>query len=393
MRQFSVRLRFTALCSALFLITSTIALVAMNVVLQQNLQQRIAGLPGHAFPGSHSDMMAERLARGGQHRGLGEVIQPPFNAEPTPDAMAGFTHGLLAHQWTFTILLLAVLTALSIGFGWWLAGRMLRPVRHITDAARRLSISNLHERIALDGPADELYELAGTFDTMLERLERSVNNERRFIANVAHELRTPLAIQRTAIEVGLDKPAPERVNQVREDLLEVNRRIERLIDRLLLLAQANHGLESTELVAFDATVLDAIKETTLRDGVTIHHRLDSVTIEGDAVLLHRLAANLIENAVRYNRPGGHVDVRLTGAGELSVVNTGPEIPNACITDLFQPFRRLQGVRSGVNGSTGLGLSIVASIARAHRASITAHPNPGGGLLLKVQFQPSVHVAS
>jgi signal transduction histidine kinase len=262
---------------------------------------------------------------------------------------------------------------------------MLRPVSRITNTARRLSISNLHERIALDGPADELSELAGTFDTMLERLERSVNHERRFIANVAHELRTPLAIQRAAIQIGLDEPSLERISQVRDDLLNVNGRIERLIDSLLLLAQTDHGLESTEPVALDAVVRDVIKETKSQ-GITIHQQLDSVLVEGDAVLLHRLVANLIDNAVCYNQPLGHVDVRLTATGELSVINTGPVIPSDRIGELFEPFRRLRSARTGTSGNAGLGLSIVASIARAHRASITAHSNPVGGLHLKVQFQ-------
>ena len=382
MKQFSVRLRFTALCSALFLITATIALVAMNVVLKENLHRSVAGLPGVAFRGAHSDGAIGRPPPGGKHGGLGEVVQPRFDVE----SVEGFTHALLAHQWTFTILLLAVLTALSIGIGWWLAGRMLRPVSRITNTARRLSISNLHERIALDGPADELSELAGTFDTMLERLERSVNHERRFIANVAHELRTPLAIQRAAIQIGLDEPSLERISQVRDDLLNVNGRIERLIDSLLLLAQTDHGLESTEPVALDAIVRDAIKETKSQ-GIIIHQQLDSVLVEGDAVLLHRLVANLIDNAVCYNQPLGRVDVRLTTTGELSVINTGPVIPSDRIAELFEPFRRLRSARTGTSGNAGLGLSIVASIARAHRASITAHPNPGGGLHLKVQFQP------
>jgi signal transduction histidine kinase len=368
-KRWSIRLRFTALYTGLFLATATILLVAMNLLLKENLHRQIAGMPAALVQANLSPPRR-------RHPGLTEDAQ----------ALRDFPHSLLTDQWIAASILIAVLTLISIVIGWWLAGRLLRPVRQITDAARRLSLSNLHERIALSGPRDELSELAETFDTMLARLETSVDNQRRFIANAAHELRTPLAIQRAAIQIGLDSPSPERLAKVRDELLEVNRRNELLINGLLLLAQADHGLEAAEPVALDALVREALSETPASDGIEIRQSIEQAIVNGDSVLLHRLAANLIHNAMRYNRPGGYIDVQVTAAGALTVRNSGPEIPKDRVSELFEPFRRLHRARTGSSESAGLGLSIVASIARAHGADIKAVPNPGGGLELTVQFR-------
>lgn len=368
MKRFSIRLRFTALYSGLFLITAAILLVTMNLLLQQNLHRQIAGIPAASA-------------------GFTERRIPPPGANLEIDAaLRSLPRTLLAYQWLIASVMITVLTLISIVIGWWLAGRALRPVRQITETARRLSLSNLHERIALGGPKDELSELADTFDGMLARLEGSVDNQRRFVANAAHELRTPLAIQRAAIQIGLDNPSPTTLARVRDELLEVNRRNELLINGLLLLAQADHGVEATELVALDVTVREAVNETPTTDRIVIRLNSEPTVVEGDPVLLHRLAANLLDNAVRYNRPDGLVDVQVTAAGALTVRNTGPEIPEHCINQLFEPFRRLHPARTGSSESAGLGLSIVASIARAHNADISARPNPGGGLELTVQFR-------
>jgi signal transduction histidine kinase len=225
---------------------------------------------------------------------------------------------------------------------------------------------------------------------MLDRLERSVDSQRRFIANAAHELRTPLAIQRAAIQIGLEgsgpgDPSPERLAEVRETLLAANRRTERLIDALLILAQAEHGLDATEPVELADLARQAADEAP-SDGVTVEVATEPVTVAGDPVLLHRLLANVLDNAIRYNRPGGSVAVRLTAGGVLTVRNTGPEVPAARLADLFEPFRRLHAERARSDGS-GLGLSIVASIAQAHGATPAVRPNPGGGLELRITFPP------
>jgi signal transduction histidine kinase len=285
-----------------------------------------------------------------------------------------------------------VVTLVSVAMGWWLAGRMLRPLHRITATARRLSLSNLHERIAMAGPRDELTELADTFDAMLERLQRAAEAQARFVANASHELRTPLAIQRTTIQVGLDEPSAERLAEVRERLLNLNRRSERLIDGLLILAQSEHGLDGTEPVALDQLVRQVVEEIPTGTGIALVQDLEPVTVVGDPVLLTRLVANLVDNAVKYNYDGGSVHLATRSDGRLAVRNTGPDVPAHLVCELFGPFRRLNGTRTRSASGAGLGLSIAAAITRAHHARITAKPNPGGGLQISVQFDLSADAA-
>ena len=403
MRRSSVRVRLTALYSGLFIATSVVLLVNTNLLLKETLKQQIAGVP--CVASGRLEPPAVGIAP--EHSpafGLGappRFPEPPAIGTPrrafaagAPPACTFVAHrslvrlaeGVLHRQWVIVTLLIALLGIASIAFGWWLSGRVLRPLRRITETARRLSVSNLHERIALAGPPDELLELANTFDTMLARLEASVASQRSFIGNAAHELRTPLAIQRAAIQIGLDDPSPERLARVRAELLEVNRRSERLIDGLLILAQSDHGIETTEPVALDALVRQVLAETPVPNGLAIRQVLEPAIVEGDAMLLHRLVANLVHNAIRYNTPDGMVDLQVTSAGTLIVRNTGPEMPEELMGRLFEPFARPRTARARSGDSAGLGLSIVASIARAHDASIRARPNHGGGLELTVQFR-------
>lgn len=227
MKPRTVRLRLTALYSGLFLAMSTILLVVVNLLLRHMLQERVAGIAAsNPLPTEPPP-----IPTGGPPTTVRytDVVR---TANDLGDAALGF-------QWGVSAVAIAVLAVVSVLAGWWLAGRLLRPLHDITATARRLSLSNLHERIALAGPRDEVTELADTFDAMLERLERSVESQRQFAANASHELRTPLAIQRAAIQIGLDEPSPERLAQVREELLKANERAERLIDGLLILAQGN----------------------------------------------------------------------------------------------------------------------------------------------------------
>lgn len=282
------------------------------------------------------------------------------------------------------LLFMALLAGL---LGWWLAGRALRPVAAMTEATRRISEQNLHQRLALTGPDDELHRLADTFDTMLDRLEKSFESQRRFVANASHELRTPLAAQRAGLEVGLADPLPDGLVQVREDLLETNREAERLITALLLLARSDRGLEETGTVDLSATarlvaaeLAPQAEEERVEVAVTADRPL---TVFGDPVLLRHLLTNLIRNAVQYNHPGGRVRVRLEDR-TLTVTNTGPTVPADRVPDLFEPFRRLAQDRVGTTGH-GLGLSIVRSIAEAHGTRATAEPGRQGGLTVRVCF--------
>ncbi|MFI9106242.1 sensor histidine kinase [Streptomyces fildesensis] len=288
---------------------------------------------------------------------------------------------------TVSLVSLAVFAVLSVALAWWMAGRVLRPVGVITSTARRLSGENLHERIKLKAPPGELKQLADTFDTMLDRIEQLVSAQQRFVANAAHELRTPLAVQRAAAEIGLADPDldPERLARLRGKLIDVADDSEQLIDGLLLLSASDQGLERVGPIALDATaasVAKALADQASEHGVTVGTELRPLTVQGEAVLLGHLVHNLVSNAIRYNHPGGQVRVTV-GADGLEVTNTGPEVPAAAVPELFEPFRRMQARRHRPGEGAGLGLSIVASIARAHGAVATAVANPGGGLTVRV----------
>ncbi|TYB54314.1 HAMP domain-containing protein [Nonomuraea sp. PA05] len=353
----TIRVRLTLIYSGLFLLTSVVLLITVNVLLRQAMDARIGPL----------------VAQPPERVWLGPGERPP--APRLPDLV----DDVISYQWEMTVFTVAVLSLVSLVVGWTIARRILRPLHRITATAQRLSLSTLHERIALAGPKDELKELADTFDAMLDRLERSVAGQRRFIANASHELRTPLAVQRAAIEIGL----PEDVGEIRDKLLLHNRRAENLIDALLVLAQAEHGLDDRSPVALDEVVRLVLAEGR-PDEVAVTARTELFAVEGDPVLLNRLVTNLLDNAVRYNHPGGTVEVTLAG-GVLTVRNTGPHVPVERFGDLFEPFRRLHTTRGQ---GAGLGLSIVASIAKAHDAEMRASPNPGGGLEIVVTFPGS-----
>jgi signal transduction histidine kinase len=293
---------------------------------------------------------------------------------------------------------ISVIAVLGFAVCWWLTGRLLRPLHRITATARRLSLSTLHERIALDGPDDELRRLADTFDAMLDRLEDAVDSQRRFIANASHELRTPLTITRTLIEVALlDAGTDTKLRQLGTTLLAVNQRHERLTDGLLTLASGEQRAAERHPVALAEVVEHVVAElrpVADKAAVAIETALEPGIVSGDAFLLERLIQNLIENAIQYNIPEtGWVRITTATVGdsiELVVENTGPSVPVHEVPGLFEPFRRLAaterlaGARGTVRGA-GLGLSIVRSVARTHGGEVQATPRVGGGLVVRVRI--------
>ncbi|MET7639739.1 ATP-binding protein [Streptomyces sp. NPDC005438] len=287
--------------------------------------------------------------------------------------------------WSVVGLVLMTLVAALIGR--WLASRALRPVTAVTETALRMSEQSLDRRLALTGPDDELHRLADAFDSMIDRLQRSFDSQRRFVANASHELRTPLAAQRASIEVGLTDPNADDLEETREDLLATNREAERLIASLLLLAHGDRGLDRTEevgLVEVAEAATAELRHLAQEKGLVLRTEFSAPgRVAGDPVLLRHLVSNLVGNALRYNRPGGRVDVTLH-ARTLTVTNTGRPVPPERVEELFEPFRRLGRDRTGTTGH-GLGLSIVRSIARAHGAEPHAEPGPDGGLRVTVRF--------
>ncbi|RJL30179.1 HAMP domain-containing protein [Bailinhaonella thermotolerans] len=331
---------------------------------------------------------AAALVDGGQHAVTRQAVRVPAQlASAYKDLVAVAEQATLDRLLITSLVALAVFALLSVALAWWMAGRVLRPVHAITAAARRISVDNLSERLSLPGPRDELKELADTFDATLERLEAAVAAQRRFVANAAHELRTPLTIQRAAAEIGLADPDPDRVRRVRGELLALAARSERLIEGLLLLSTSDQGLDRREPAALDeiaAAVTAELTPVARERGVTVAFGAEPYAVEGDPVLLAHLVRNLVANAVAHNRPAGEVAVRVRPGG-LEVTNTGAEISAEEVPRLFEPFHRRTPRRHVPGEGAGLGLSIVDSIARAHGASVTAEPNPGGGLAVRVEF--------
>jgi signal transduction histidine kinase len=281
------------------------------------------------------------------------------------------------------------MAVLSIWLGWLIAGRALGPLRTITNAAQDISATNLHRRLSLKGPNDELRQLGNTFDALLERLETAFDAQRRFVANASHELRTPLTYERALLEVALADPdaSEATLREACTQVLAVGEQQERLIEALLTLSRSQRGLERRERVDLAAVATETLR-TTQTNGFEIDASLAPALTNGDARLIERLVANLVDNAVKYNVPHGRVEIATsaaTGHAVLTVANTGPLIPAGEVGRLFQPFQRLEPDRAAGTNGVGLGLSIVDAIATAHAASLRAEPRDGGGLLVQVSF--------
>jgi signal transduction histidine kinase len=287
---------------------------------------------------------------------------------------------------------LVVLTIVAVAVGWWISGRLLAPIHRITHTARRVAAGNLAERINLPGnKSDELTELADTFDEMLTRLDRSFAAQQRFAANASHELRTPITTTRTLVQVAMANPSAVDLPRLGANLLETNRRSEHLINALLSLARADHGLESVLPVDLSA-VTDAALRIVLPEaegkGIAVDRDLPASWLAGDPELLLLLLVNLLQNGIRHNRPGGSVLVRIDRHGTgivLSVRNTGPVVAPDRLAQFLEPFQRGAQRTHSQHAGYGLGFSIIASITQAHGGHMLAVANPAGGLTVTAHF--------
>ncbi|GAA4707815.1 sensor histidine kinase [Phytohabitans rumicis] len=380
MSRLTLRTRLTVLYGALLLAAGTVLLALTYVLVGRRSGVKILATKTGPIDGT-------------------DPLDAYYSAADLPDKLRETAlHDLLTQGG----IALIVVTAVGVAFSWLLAGRALHPLHRITDTARRIAAApaadrGLHERIALPGPRDEVKELADMFDAMIERLDRSFDGQRRFVANASHELRTPLTLGRAVLEYAAHRTAttPE-VRQLTDMLLDINARHERLINGLLLLARSENELVDQAPVDL-ADIVEHTVSQAEPDGITVGAETAEAVTLGDAVLLERLVQNLVENGIRHNtKPDGWVRVACralpNGLVELTVTNTGPVVPRYEVPGLFEPFRRYGTERVSHDRGAGLGLSIVRAVARAHGGEVTAEPRDGGGLAVRVtlpRFAPSI----
>ncbi|GAA4867207.1 HAMP domain-containing sensor histidine kinase [Kitasatospora terrestris] len=378
----TIRIRLTLLYGGMFLMAGVVLLLLMYYFVRQSLQD--AALPHLVLKGQN---ITVETPDGLQITNQATLDRWLANYQTVQSNAALNT---LLRQALTALVCLAVI---AFAAGYAMAGRVLHPLGRITRTAREVAGSDLHRRIELDGPDDELKELADTFDDMLERLDRAFDSQRRFVSNASHELRTPLAINRTLLEVQLSDPeASPDLQQLGKTLLATNERSEQLVEGLLLLARSENEITERRPVEMSEVALRAVEqvkpEATGRE-VTLRTDLQAAPVTGNGVLLERVALNLLQNGVRYNSPDGWVEITTRsvpgGGGELVVSNTGPVVPGYELEHIFEPFRRIKGAdRTRSDKGVGLGLSIVRSVVRAHGGTIEAVPRPGGGLRIQVR---------
>ncbi|MEE1811686.1 MULTISPECIES: sensor histidine kinase [Streptomyces] len=378
----TIRIRLTLLYGGMFLIAGILLLAIIYMLAAQALQVG-SELPFKIVSGQVTSDVCN------------------FHGITTPDAANAAMNTCVNHQrqqaldtlLNRSLLALVGLSVIAFAFGYAMAGRVLSPLGRITRTARQVAGTDLSRRIELDGPDDELKELADTFDEMLDRLERAFTAQQRFVGNASHELRTPLAINRTLLEVHLSDPqVPPELKQLGKTLLATNERSEQLVEGLLLLARSDNQIverKPVDLAEVASRAIDQTRGEAEERGVEIRGERAPAVVQGNGVLLERIALNLVQNAVRYNVPeGGWVEVTTelrSGQAVLVVSNTGPVVPAYEIDNLFEPFRRLRTERTGSDKGVGLGLSIARSVARAHGGRIVAEPREGGGLVMRVSL--------
>jgi signal transduction histidine kinase len=316
---------------------------------------------------------------------------------PSSSVITGSGHGIAPHQLLIgSAVALVVLIPVALALGWFIAGRFLQPLRAITATAKAISAGNLHQRLELGQPTDELTELGHTLDDLFARLQASFDAQRHFVANASHELRTPLAGLRTLLEVTLANPNADadRLRSACKEALALGEHQERLVQALLALATSDRGVtrwDTLDLAHIARRVLSSRRDEVTRRGLHLAERLAPAVTTGDPRLIESLIANLIDNAIRYNHPEGHVEITTETAGRcasITAANSGPVIPEDQLQRLLQPFQRLSPDRNGRHDGYGLGLAIVNAVTQAHHATLEARAQPEGGMSIQVDFAPA-----
>jgi signal transduction histidine kinase len=289
----------------------------------------------------------------------------------------------LANLRNFSFGALGVLFAASLGVGWIISGRVLAPIDRITGVARDIQATNLSRRIDLEGPDDELKRLADTFDQMLGRLDHAFAAQRRLVADASHELRNPLAVARTTLDVALDAPDPARVRRAAVVARRATDRMGRLVDDLLALAR----FEAPGVRRDPVDVTELVRECAEEHGALAAGRAvrletdaaEGIGVIGDREGLRRALGNLVENAVRHSEAGGRVRLAACardGWVSLVVADEGTGIAAEDRARVFDRFYRADRARSP--GGSGLGLAIVREIVEAHAGRVELASEPGSG---------------
>ena len=394
----TVRVRLTVLYGILFVVSGAVLLaIASGVAVVRSSASQVSPAPNQARPGSAGSALAQAQAHVRVLQAQLQNLQPQGAGQPGQD-------GLSRQLLIASLIALAIMTVISVALGWLVAGRALRPVREMTAAAQRISEDNLHERLALRGPKDELKQLGDTIDGLLERLEGAFSAQRRFVANASHELRTPLTTMRAAIDVAMAKPepAPPQTVALAGRLRTELDRIERLLEAFLVLARAQHRSMPGQAVL----PLDYIVGSALADQAAAIRAMDLTVrdtsgrggawVAGSPALLSRMVENVIDNAVCHNTPGGWIAVTTRASGgsaRLVVENGGQVLDPQQVAELSQPFRRLEADRIGTDKGSGLGLSIVAAIAEAHSGTLDLRARTGGGLRVCIELPAAAATTS
>ena len=384
----TIRLRLALLYGGVFFISGAVllALTYVGVARTHGAYSQAVGVPlihsGSAAVPSPNQLAIPHVPHGSHLQRVTVSVVDPNQRNVDLRVLA-----------VVSVIALALMAAVSMGLGWLLAGRVLRPLRTITTAARDISATDLHRRLALDGPDDEFKELGDTFDGLLGRLDAAFHSQRQFVANASHELRTPLARLKTLVQVTLADPnaTPESLRAAHERVLASEEQLEELIEALLNLASSERDLdrrESIDLVAVTDEVLAGRTPEIEHRDLQLNATLGPAAVEGNPQLVERLVANLVDNAIAHNLTHGRIVVTTTteaGQAVLSVANDGSVIAPAELERLQRPFQRLGAERTTQGGGHGLGLSIVHAIARAHGATLSVHSQAAGGLHVTVRF--------
>jgi signal transduction histidine kinase len=387
----TVRWRLTVLYGALFLLAGLILLGVSYAIVRANIEDELGRereeiltnlVEAGADPSVVEGIANFRLA---DDRTVSEVL-----ADSARDVRSEALDELVV---AYAIAIPATML-LALLLGWWAAGRALAPVKRLTAAAQQISERNLDQRIALDGPQDELKELADTLDALLARLDVAFQSQRRFAADVSHEIRTPLAIVKAEAEVTLgDGLSGERERRLARAVLRATDRAEALVASLLALGRSDSTMLARDVVDLAELAGDVVGErieAADRAGVQLELDLGSAVVVGDQYLLERLLANLVDNGIVHNRPeGGWLRIAIDTTDSivaLEVENSGPALDQADVDRITEPFLRLSEDRPGF----GLGMAIVRSVVAAHDGTVRLRARPEGGLAVRVELPAQHH---